>query len=371
MTYLWQIVEVIDDANDIMGPLWSFDSVPSTPVILSQPQNQQVWLGENAQFAITAKNPFIGQDTSVSYQWYAVSTGMPLADGMEFGGTMTATLDVLDCQADDEDGFFCRVTNTFGNTASVDTVSVSLLVKRLVHHWPLDGDPNDMIGDVDGTFMGAPVITAGKVDDAVLLGADQYIKLPVIDRPLIFTITAWTRNGSGGERHIFGWTADTEAGDKDAALIRYNNGNLLYGEFTPNAEWWRAVSTNGSGLDDNQFHLVAVTFDNFAVKLYIDGYLVQEGVLSAGSIPAAWTELSIGALGDRGYSFNGTIDDVRFYNYVLDRYEIADLYLTVEGGALCLDGYPTYDVTGDCVVNLDDLAALASEWLLDHRYVLP
>ena len=52
-------------------------------------------------------------------------------------------------------------------------------------------------------------------------------------------------------------------------------------------------------------------------------------------------------------------DDLKVYGRALTDPEIEYLYT---GVAACVTP-PTYDVTGDCQVDLEDLAAIAGEWL--------
>ncbi len=372
-TYSWRVDEVFADANDVAGPVWVFSSLPSIPVIYTtSPVDRRVFAGETAQFAATAANPFEGYEDAVAYQWYSVSTGSALVDGAKFSGVQAAVLSVLDAQVADEDSFFCRVTNTYGNTASADTPTASLTVKRLQYYWPLDTDPNDVIEGVMGTPVGAPVLTEGKVDGAYQFASNEYIKLPAFDRPDYFTVTAWVKTTEGGDRHIWAWTNDLSEPtytSRHAMLFRIQNGAVQYGEWDMAS--WRAVS-GSSGLNNGEYQFVAVTYDKAQVKVYANGLQVGSGSV-VGSTARIATQLAIANMGDRdpaGNSVRGAVDDVRFYNYALDRYQIADLYLGVAGGSVCLEGYPAYDYNRDCVVNLADFAIFAQDWMVDHRYFL-
>ena len=77
----------------------------------------------------------------------------------------------------------------------------------------------------------------------------------------------------------------------------------------------------------------------------------------------------IGAFNNRGtgpdgVSSNMVIDDLKIYNYAMTDAEIADAYNAVSGQNLCVNAYEsTYDVNGDCKVNLSDFAAFAIDWL--------
>lgn len=61
------------------------------------------------------------------------------------------------------------------------------------------------------------------------------------------------------------------------------------------------------------------------------------------------------------------IDDVKIWNYALDETEIAQQYVDVMGGYICVGGNPTADLSEDCQVGLDDLAILAENWMNSNR----
>ncbi len=374
-TYYWRVDEVLSDANMITGTTWSFESLPSNPIVDSSlPMDQLVSVGDTAQFSAQGTNPFEGHEDAIAYRWYAVSSGAQLAEGAKFQGVDSATLSVLDVQYGDEDSFFCGVTNTYGNSATVFTGSARLIVKRMMHHWPLDVDPNDIVGDLDGTLVGEPVLAEGMIGNAYEFAPLEYIQLPVFDRPDYFTVTAWAKTAGANDRHIWAWTNDineTTYTNQRAMLFRIQNGYVQYGENGISPVGWLSV-TGAGGLNNGEYQFVAITYDKGEVKLYSNGLQSGSGS-TADSLPMAATQLSIGNMGDRSPSantINGSIDDVRFFNYALDRYEIAELYLDVVGGSVCMDGYPTYDFNLDCVVDLEDMASFISEWLLDNRFSL-
>ena len=100
------------------------------------------------------------------------------------------------------------------------------------------------------------------------------------------------------------------------------------------------------------------------VALYIDGAFENSTSISlarqANENPftvgksAVWT----------GRYFDGIIDDFKLWNYALSDADAVRLYTTDTGESRCLRGeLPTYDLNGDCRVDLDDFVAIASAWL--------
>ena len=60
----------------------------------------------------------------------------------------------------------------------------------------------------------------------------------------------------------------------------------------------------------------------------------------------------------------GLIDDVRIYNFGLSSLNAASLYTEFITDSICLDGeLPQFDLTGDCVFDIEDFAQIAATWL--------
>jgi hypothetical protein len=58
------------------------------------------------------------------------------------------------------------------------------------------------------------------------------------------------------------------------------------------------------------------------------------------------------------------MDNVAIYNYALSATDVAEQYTatTPEADYICMSAL-TYDLNADCRVDLDDIAALAQNWL--------
>ena len=106
------------------------------------------------------------------------------------------------------------------------------------------------------------------------------------------------------------------------------------------------------------------------VRVYVDG--VKQGEATA--MVANFNRPNLAPLIFGAESTDGsigpssaTIDDVKVYDYALDSTEIAQQYVNVMGGYICIGGNPASDLSGDCQVNLDDLSMLAEDWLKSNR----
>ncbi|HRT52217.1 MAG TPA: hypothetical protein P5279_17140, partial [Anaerohalosphaeraceae bacterium] len=351
------------DPNNIDGPVWSFSTAPSTPVIETQPVGLTVDVGADAVFAVSARNPFTGSE-DVSYGWYlATDPATPLADGSKYAGTATSTLTVFDVQLADQNKFFCRVTNTAGNAKSADSNVVKLAVQSLVGHWPFDGDLNDVQGANHGSAAD-PAYTAGAVDggQAITFSGDTsaVVTIPVsTDIASSWTFAWWDMASAAG------------AGAPEEAML--GNGPTVGSEvFEFNRHW---TVRYGFGFNQRDlyttptdtlyprgqwvFHVVAYDADVDTANWYINGRKVH----TFGNVGISLLDptLFVGNIRDLTQPLKGAIDDLRLYNYPFTDTDALLLYTNV-AGPVCID-QPHTDLDNDCVTGLSDLAMIASEWL--------
>ncbi|MCD6393681.1 MAG: LamG domain-containing protein, partial [Planctomycetes bacterium] len=115
-------------------------------------------------------------------------------------------------------------------------------------------------------------------------------------------------------------------------------------------------------LTDGQWHMVTGRFDGTSIRLYVDATLVDVSEDNVETLLVPGDALVIGANNpDGGGSFDGMIDDVRIWNYAIDPIEIAQLYTTLTGESACTE-VPPYDLDGNCVVDLNDIALFVGQW---------
>jgi hypothetical protein len=122
-----------------------------------------------------------------------------------------------------------------------------------------------------------------------------------------------------------------------------------------------------TNINDGKWHFLVLTYDGYSAKMYMDGRLDAERITYPGWVTGGLTTpLMLGARNwsnNESWVFDGLMDDVRVYEIYLDQGQVAALYEDVMGQAPCtepLDG----DLNGDCVVDLEDFAILAQDWLL-------
>jgi hypothetical protein len=373
--YYWRVDEVTD-ANTFTGEVWMFEAVPSKPIIDEDlPADMFISQGEDAVFTVDATNPYTGDKTGMSYQWYKIDVGGDIAVGDD-----SATYTISGATRTDEGRYYCTVT-IIVEGLSGDSRAATLLTKRRIAYYPLDGNPDDLDGDADGTEVGSPTYDTGIVEGAQAIklnGSTDYVTVPHtafawgpgwLNRS--FSVSMWVNVSGGSGTYRAAISNRHEPPTQGFILYAQpdNNWNFwtgagagwygLGGPSVENAEWAHLVITcQVTGLSGDSTYATK--------KIYLDGELASQEenhIYHPKDIESS--DLFIGAGQNEipaNFYFPGLIDDVRIYNYAVDAFKVAQLYTDVMGGVVCAEA-PAYDFDDDCEVTLSDFAILASGWM--------
>ncbi len=374
-TYYWSVVEseVADDPNyDVPGVIWSFDTNKTYPVIQSQPESLQVFAGENAEFTFDVYSV-----STASYQWFNLDGAV--SDSGNVSGSKTATLLITGAQIANEDSFYCEVTNSAGTIAS-DTVT--LKISRLVGYWDLDDpgvtDPNYLwldLSDSDNDLTALSIVpdtfewTAGadgSESGAVVFNGEFSLgtkkadgtmnDIPVGDSP--YTMSVWAKTSPKSEGFI-GWGNYGTYNQVNAIAIYSGAPDWV------NNYWWDndLSASRGYSLADEKWHQIVATYDGVTKVIYIDGIEAGSNNPQPHAVPSS-INFHIGRTNTTNDSeyFAGAMDEVKVYNYALSATDVAQSYVAIAGGDLCVVEL-NYDLNNDCKVNLEDFAMFMSEWL--------
>lgn len=399
----WQIEEGLDngllgvytpgDPNNRCGPIWSFKTLASVPVIDLQPQNQYFEAGAGeVLLTLTATTGF----PPLTYQWY--KEGVALSDGAKYQGTQTNTLVILNPDSYDEGGYSCQVTAENGGVTMSNTAFVKM--KRLLARYPFELNANDAIGTNHGTAVGGLFYASDvlvKLDGQTWAAEPDgvsYVQLPAGAYPKAGfgngletgSIAFWFKGNLYTRQTVIG-----SANDGSTTFIQvqapYTSGGVirLYLRSENNNEL--DCQTSGTTLLDNKWHYVAVTYEVSSgtarkAAIYFDGKLAAEKTGSVFGNLADWTyPVTIFGLNNRGTIAErciGMFDDLQIYNYRLTPEDVAQRYYDVTGKQLCILEYGSqFDLTGpdgqpDCKVDLYDLTAMSAVWLDSGLYpILP
>jgi len=172
-----------------------------------------------------------------------------------------------------------------------------------------------------------------------------------------FTISAWIKTSVGsGTQTIAGWRSGS--GTPFAALMMSGSSVDFYGYTTGNVHTYSLAS----GYNDNAWHHVVGVRDaaNNVNRLYVDG-VYQNQTAMTGSVAVA-APFRIGSYNGTDSFFNGSIDEVSFWNKALSESEVRALYM-MQQELVCPAGTSTIagnlTVSGDVAVNGGDITSTA------------
>jgi hypothetical protein len=365
-TYYWRVDIIANDDTRYPGPRFSFTTAQKAPVFTVNPAGTSAKLGGSAAFTATCSRP-ASYPLARTIQWFKVNTpdvevtaGADVTITETLSGTLvTSTLTLSNIAAEQAGNYYAKATNSEGTAQSTNA---TLAIQRLVARYEFEDNTNDTTGAFNGTLTGTGLYETGKILKAINLdGTTNYITLPTgVDSFNDITVCTWVywRGGNNWQR-LF----DFGAGTSYYMFLTPNNGSEM--RFVLKNNGGEQV-TSTTPLATNQWVHLAATLSGDTAKIYVNGALVKTNT-GVTINPSDFVQNAI-YIGKSQYAdalFNGSVDDFRIYNYGLPASEVSDLYLALEP-FLC-SAPITYDLNGDCRVNLADFALLASQWLNCNR----
>ena len=199
--------------------------------------------------------------------------------------------------------------------------------------YPLDGSPADLSGNYNGiqTDVTYPV---GEFDLAAAFnGSSSKVVLGALNQFSSNTVSfsLWFNSPSVSTTAILIGSNQNSIFAGELDLYIYNSGFLLQVATASNAykQW-----TTPANLSNNTWHNVVVTLDSNTsevAKIYLDGneqtksILGQSGTISGALLNSA-SNLNLGVDNVSSFYFNGSIDQVRIFNKVLNQTEVDILF---------------------------------------------
>ena len=209
----------------------------------------------------------------------------------------------------------------YSNYSSTATGAVSD-AQGLIARWEFDNNTNDTTQN----HMGAAVATSNFVTSRKsgsralsLNGTSNYALLPYsICNHTALTFCGWVYwNGGNAWQRIF----DFGTGEDSYLYLTPSNGSDMVFEIKANGSTQNLTATK---LSTGAWKHVAVTIAKNNVKIYVDG--TQVGSSTSITLTPADVAGVCNYLGRSQFivdpTFNGSLDDVRIYNYVLSQSEI-------------------------------------------------
>lgn len=392
--YYWKVIGYEPNAITSIpepataGPTWQFTTEADVPVISGvSPERIAAIAGEpNVIFTVVGTNV-------ETYQWYKDGVATPLSNGDDYSGVDTDTLVIKDIDADDIGFYYCvGMATGFPGVTSVPYGELSF--KELKCHFPFDSAPGgitvDIVGGVQAQLMGGASVSSDpntivgsylKLDNAGAAASDtQYVQIldsSVADYPEI-TISAWFRQDTRDIGCV--WDFGKDQNNYFTFTPGYKDGiaKLEFRYQVEGTQYQDENEVNYTKTGGWQFVTVTLNSEGQS-KIYIDGEF--KGSDSSEANLADISNKTKNYIGHRIYSeygtalpkFDGVIDELKIYNYVLSDAQIAQEYLNVMGGYVCSEGYDlqAYDYDHNCRVDLVDIAELLSKWLEHDRIYRP
>jgi hypothetical protein len=204
----------------------------------------------------------------------------------------------------------------------------------LVSWWSAEGNAKDRMGAHDGTLRGGATFAPGKVGQAfsfdpasgTMIVPDSS-SLRLTDQ---LTIAAWIKTRSINSDQAIVSKVGGAAGNNGYQLVL--SGNTLMGQFNSPGENWPSARVTSEGLIAPEvWYHVAWTYDQSAMKLYLNGFAVATSVVGPQPIVASRSNLRISGDDNNHVYFDGLIDEASVYNRALSAREIQTIYKA--GGA--------------------------------------
>ncbi len=251
----------------------------------------------------------------------------------------------------------CTDSNNCGTTSGKPQVTDSQscsMAPALVSRWDFEkgsgATVEDSVGNNDGTISGATWTTGSRtgghaldfdgVDDHVHIADDASLD------PSYATVSLWFRPDS--------------LPDNTGLIAKGDNSNRQYWIWIYDGNISLEIDNGGHynniySLQLGAWYNLAVTYDGSDIITYINGNEVDRKPQETGPLLMSDGPFYIGKL--PGYtSFDGTIDDVRLYNYALSQSDIKEIFDSA--GSMCGKA----DINTDGSVTISELIGFISRW---------
>jgi hypothetical protein len=289
--------------------------------------------GSNAVFTVLAAgSPTLG------YQWSF--NGTNLTDGTHITGSLTPTLTILNVQPGDAGNYRVTVTNLYGVAVSSNAVLTVMPTctkppPGLIGWWKGEGNGLDSAGGNNAYAMSNIYYTNGIVGQALNVnpagGTVAIHDSPILRLTNQLTIEAWINARSINGDHAIVSKVGGVGGNNGYQFAL--TGNTLMGQFNSPGQLWPSVRISSGGvIAPGVWYHVAWSYDQSAMKLYVNGIQVAANVVGPRIIAVSSSSLRISGDDNNHVYFDGLIDEASVYNRALSADEIAAIYSAGSAG---------------------------------------
>ena len=227
-------------------------------------------------------------------------------------------------------------------TLAAQQWTTNTLPPGLIAWWPAENNLLDLVGGHNGVGDSLPTYAPGRSGQAWSFdGVSQSVQIPNVHSDLDgwtqFTLEAWVSFDSflitpGGGYSIFSKVGtpshqfDLNFGYQFGFTL---NASQMVCQFNRTGQLWPGFHTqvdlHGAVTTNVWVHAVA-TYDNYAVKLYLNGVPLVTNLIGSTTIATTSSTLRISKDDNGNVPFPGRIEDARIYHRALSAAEIAYLY---------------------------------------------
>ncbi len=283
--------------------------------------------------------------SGVTVSWndiQGVGSGVRVGTSTDVGSSLTATIS-NNTLTGNERGIWARYgaevtvrhNNISDNRIFGDTLGS--LNEGLVGYWKLDtGSGSSAIDETwtsNGTITAASWVS-GKYDDALDFdGSADYVNIPHDDSHVpsqTVTAMAWVNiDGTTGDHQVIisKWSDTNDGSSTTMSYVLELNPDARTVRWTTFISSTTHVLLTSDQVDLNTWTHLAGTYDGQTKRIYVNGE-EWASYSTSGSFATNQNDLRIGGhdnTGDNNW-FDGTIDDVRIYNWTLGQSDINTIY---------------------------------------------
>lgn len=205
----------------------------------------------------------------------------------------------------------------------------------LVGWWPGAGSAKDLTGTNHGTLSGGASFATGKVGQAFSFdGINGTVVVPDSSSLRLtnqVTIETWINLRTVATDFAIASKISSGTGLNGYELGIGGN-NTLFAQFnSPGGFWPQFAISYASPIVTGVWYHVAWTYDQSAMKLYLNGLPVATNIIGAHAISTSSSDFRISGADNHVY-FNGLIDELAVYNRALSAGEIATIYAAGSAG---------------------------------------
>jgi hypothetical protein len=321
-------------------------TIPVAPTIYAQPTNQAVFATQAVNFTVG-----VNGTQPLGYQWNF--------NGGALDGATTSSLTLANVESGQAGTYTVVVTNSVGSVTSSPAILTvnppppcAPVPVGLVSWWQGEGTPNDVTGLNNGSVLNDVSYAPGFVGQAFAFdGSGSYVQVPnsaSLNLTNELTLELWYKDtGCPTGNHFYGLITKRAPFPSGAnfGLSFYLGSPSYLQAYVQDPNYPGYQNTTSALPTPGQFHHVAVTYsqstsEQVEVRIYVDGALVDLGVLSGNLARTLNTApVTIGSDDTFEDFFVGLIDEPTIYARALSASEIQAIYNAGVSGK-CQTPYP-------------------------------